>query len=553
MSTSSAIGHARRWLAAPSRDGRWRNDELLLAILGAASLVVLIAQARTLVHGLYLNADNASALVLPILAGHAPAGATVNLGDHPWYEPWWFMRLTAGWPHYRQLWELAPFVFALLGIASVAACAYHAIGRWSALVFAALLMSASATLRSVLYVPEARVAMVLHSGVLCGALLLVYRRANAHRCTPSFLLALGVPLVAFTGAGSTDELVIAGGVVPFLIAPAWGWWRSRGYAWKTTTCFALAVAVISLLIDSLLDHIMHADHVVAAPFPISFVAANGLWGNFQSLATEFSSLAGGYFFGLSASGSHLLVFASGALALLALAMTLRRVYVVLSAHSAGAQRAQVSERDFFIAFWGIALAVTVSAFVLTSAAEEAGNGRYLLAAWVAVAALIGTCATTVRTRAAITIGVCLFCALTLRSEIADGVPAYGIGPTAAVASAIERFVTVHNAYIGYGSYWDSSPVTWETHLRVRVYPIAQCGTPDGLGTSRSGWCPFYNNQISSWYRSRARTHTFLITDARATNPLKIEAPSPAFGHPTAEATFGEFHVYIYSYDLATGL
>jgi hypothetical protein len=37
----------------------------LLGLVGVVNLVVLLAQARALVHSLYLNADNASALVLP--------------------------------------------------------------------------------------------------------------------------------------------------------------------------------------------------------------------------------------------------------------------------------------------------------------------------------------------------------------------------------------------------------------------------------------------------------------------------------------------------------
>lgn len=77
----------RRLLAATRRTlrGSAATSGLvgLLALVALANLVVLLAQASALVHSLYLNADNASALVLAALAGHAPAGAVVNLGNHP--------------------------------------------------------------------------------------------------------------------------------------------------------------------------------------------------------------------------------------------------------------------------------------------------------------------------------------------------------------------------------------------------------------------------------------------------------------------------------------
>ena len=95
-------------LALAGRRGAWWWLAALAALIGAVNLLVLLIQARSLVSGLYLDADNASTFVVPALAGHLPAGAVVNLGNHAWYEPWWFMRATIGLPGYRALWEAAP-------------------------------------------------------------------------------------------------------------------------------------------------------------------------------------------------------------------------------------------------------------------------------------------------------------------------------------------------------------------------------------------------------------------------------------------------------------
>ncbi len=194
---------------------------MFAGLVGVANVVVLLAQAPALVRSLLLNADNASTFVLPALAGRAPAGSVVNLGNHPWYEPWWLMRATAGLPDYRQLWEAAPFVLALLGIAVAAACAWWALGRLAGLLCAVALLAASEPVRGIVDVPESHGLIVLHVAVLCIALLFVCGRAQRGRLTPVVLVLVGVPLVVFTGAGLTDELLLVSGLGPFVQIDSW--------------------------------------------------------------------------------------------------------------------------------------------------------------------------------------------------------------------------------------------------------------------------------------------------------------------------------------------
>jgi hypothetical protein len=327
---SQTIRRAAADLARDAGGARWRTPwpwlVAFLALVGAVNLVVLLAQAPALVHSLYLNADNASALVLPALAGHAPAGSVVNLGDHPWYEAWWYMRATAGLPGYRQLWEAAPFVTGLLGIAAVSACAWFALGRLAALICAVALLAASEVLRALLYTPDAHGLIVVHLGVLCGALLLVQRSSRAGPPAWGSLLLLGVPLVLVTGAGFTDQLLLVGGLGPFVLAPPLCWLRTGSRAWRAVSAFALATALLSGLLALLLAHVMREQHVVHAPFPIDFVGAEAILTGLQNLLVAFTALGGGSFFGAPVSGVNLLTFAAGALALLALAATLRALW-----------------------------------------------------------------------------------------------------------------------------------------------------------------------------------------------------------------------------------
>jgi hypothetical protein len=538
-----------RSLNSALRRASWPGLVWLVAVVGVANLVVLLAQASALIHSLYLSADNATALVVPALSGHAPAGAAMNLGNHPWYEPWWFMRATIGLPGYRQLWELAPFISGLLGSAAVGACAWWALGRLAGLASAVALFAASETQRGILYVPESHGLIVLHLAALCGALLFVQRTAFSGRLSPRALALVGVPLVLFTGAGFTDQLVLVSGLGPLILAPLLCWWRLRSPAWRAVSAFALATGILSGLLALLLTHVMQGQGVVHAVFPINFVASEAVLAGLQNLLTTLASLGGGAFFGAPASGAGLLTFLAGALTLLALVAILRALWrwAATADRPAEPRATQTGSRELFVAFWGLVLVFVLAIFVLTSVSASAGNGRYLVGAWAALAALLGILGTMPVARAAVLAGVALFGVLNIRAELASGVPPTGPGPSQAQAGTIERFVLAHGASVGYGGYWDSTPVTWETKLRVKIFPIDQCGTA-------AGWCPFGGSEINTWYAPRPHTRTFLLTDTRPGIPLGVTSPPAIFGPPIAEQTLeGGLTVYIYGHDIAGNL
>lgn len=531
-------GHTSRlWLAG------------FVALVGAVNLVVLLAQAPVLVHSVYLNADNASALVLPALASHAPAGSIVNLGNHAWYEPWWFMRATVGIPGHYGLWEAAPFLFGLLGIAVVAACTWWALGWVAGLLCAVALLASSESLRDILYVPESHGAVALHVGVLCGALLIVYREALRARARPTVLLLVGIPLVAFTGAGLTDQLLLISGLGPFILAPLLCRVRSGSEAWRTVSLFAVVTGVLSGLLALLLTHVMQEQHVIHAPFPVSFVYSEAMLQSLQNLIATVASLGGGAFFGEPASGPTLFTFVLGALTLLAFAAILRALWrwVESSDRPSAPHARREGARELFIAYWGLVLVATIAAFALTSVSGNTTNGRYLVGAWWAMAALLGILASTPAARTVLLVGVGLFGALTVRGELVNGVQPAGVGPSQQIAGVIEHYATAHGATIGYSGYWDASPTTWDTRMRIAIYPVTPCAAPTGM-------CPFYANNISTWYDARANTRTFLLTDTRPGVPSAMTSPPKSLGRPLAKAYVGEgMAVYIYNHDIASDL
>jgi hypothetical protein len=241
-----------------------------------------------------------------------------------------------------------------------------------------------------------------------------------------------------------------------------------------------------------------------------------------------------------------LTLIAGALTLAALVAILRALWRWASSTASASvpPSMHAASRELFVAFWGLVLVLVLAVFALTSVSGNTGDGRYLVGAWVAMAALLGMISTAAAARTVLVLGVALFAALNVWSEVSGGVRPAGIGPSQRLAGEIQHFVLAHGANIGYASYWDAAPVTWETHLRVQAYPLEPCATPIGV-------CPFYATQINTWYAPRPDTRTFLLTDTRPTVPAAITAPPASLGSPVAQQAVGEgLTVYVYDHDIA---
>ncbi len=294
-------------------------------------------------------------------------------------------------------------------------------------------------------------------------------------------------------------------------------------------------------------HILEHERIVHAPFPVDFVASEAIVGNLGNVAGALAGLGGGDFFGGPVSGGNLFTFAAGALTLLALALVLRALARRPTARAEKTERADAGgeAREIFIAYWGLVLVLTLLAFALTSFSGSAGNARYVIAAWPALAALVAVAATDPRTRPLVIAGAVAFVGLNLRGVLDSGVLPDGVGPSQQAAGAAERFAVANRATVGYTGYWDAAPITWETRLRLQVRPIEPCPT---------GICPYPTASISSWYRPRRAIRTFLITDARVNVPERIETPPAAFGVPVASTLLPEgLAIYVYDHDIASDL
>jgi hypothetical protein len=528
-------------------------------LLAAAGLLIIIVQAPSVVAQLYRDGDSAIGIVLPQLSGHLPTGTTIDIGDHAWYEAWWFMRATAGLPDHRAIWEAAPYVFAVVGFGAVAWTARMALGIREGLYTLVCLLAVSNTMRGIVFEPGARVGLLLHLALLCIALMVVWERARNGTADRRLLLGIGIPLAIFTAAGATDQLTIYDAIVPFVLSAGVWWWRTGERAARTLTLFGVVVGLVSLGGGVLLSKWMHHEGVSAAYTVNNYqLLPTGDFGNsIGNFLNTWTGLAGGDFFGQPISRAVLPTVILGVLTLFGLAAATWLVWK--TARSWWSERAERpvgaplatglddGRRSLFLAFWGSTLVIVVLSDTLTTV-WKAGSGRFLIGGWAAVAALAGAVARTRQGRILTIVLVAAFALVVGGQNVKDGVPANSTRTTysSATVKQISNFVESHDARVGYAAFWLSSNLTLASDYRIRAFPIFRCSEIPGHFCSE----PFGN--ISSWYVPRAHTNTFLligpINDADAPH-----APATNFGTPIATAVFGQFTVRVYGHDLAYDL
>ena len=520
------------------------QSAVLLAV-GVISLIVMIVQAPADVRQLYRDADTAVAFVLPQLAGHSPHGAVIDLGNHNWYEAWWFERATIGLPDHFLIWEVAPFVVYLLGIAAVCWGVGLALGYRAALYTAVALLVVGNQMRQVVFEPDVRVGLLVHMGLACVALVAVWGRACAGRLSGRWLLGVGAALTLFTAAGGTDQLLMIDGVAPFVLAAWLWWWRNGSREARSVALFATAVGLSSLIGEVLLTTVMVRAGVSSSLNlnSFQFVPAAALVTDVENTIVAWVSFADGNFFGTPVNKASILVFLLGTLSLLGLAvgvnLTLRTSRRWWSDRAITKARCEVGTRDLFLGFWMLVLIMTFASFMLTTASAYA-DSRYLLGSWIAVAVLLGAAVATRHGHTVLVVCLAVFSVVMIRDDVTFGIPSPGVAYSPPSVTRIKRFVLSEGASVGYAAYDYSHNFTWATRFQVKVFPVWPCPLRPGQACRRA------LSSDSAWFVPRADTRTFLITGAATA----ITAPPADFGAPIAKASFGQLTVFVYGHDVA---
>ncbi len=510
----------------------------LLAGAAALNVIVLFAQLRDFIEGLYRIPDIAFSEVLAALSGSAGPGRVVVLGSHPYYEAWWLEKATAGLPHHWQIWEAIPFVIAFLGIALMAWAAWRVLGAFAALLTTTVMVALGDAMRLVLFSSDAHGYAVAHGALIAAAMVFLAERAVRGGLSWPLLAGVGVALTILNAVGATDPLIEFTFLPSLAVAGCVAWWRHPGYAQRQLAVFCVAVCVASILGAQLLDSLMRSEHVVASSFPISFLGSTSILTKLQTTIVSLAGLGGGEFFGRPVAGTSLLVFTVGVLAIVGVLAVLGLVWRYTKSLDRRSST-MTTPQDIYVAFWIGVLVLSLGAYFLTSIGIEGAN-RYLPGAYAGIAALLPVLARGGALRRTLLAGgVALFAILIATNHLIEG-PLTGSGPSRGEAYKMLDFVRAEHADHGYSTYEVAPVATWQTRAALKVYPTFVCN-----GTLFPGAL----SEINTWYRPKAGTRSFLITQSGsnfASNP-------PALGAPLATASYGPYTVYVYGHDVAANL
>lgn len=539
---AAVLRWARVHLDRETLGARWREIwPWMPLVLAAGYAIVVLANLPAIIDSINIDSDVSIALMIGKLLGGAPAGSHVVLGDHPWYEELWFLRATASLPGYRQLWDIAPAAWSVLGIGILSWSAWRALGRWPAMLVASALLCLSAGGRFMFWSIDYHSLSVLHT-VLIGALV-VWLAGRARQLALWQVAELALVFGAISAApASGDQLFLYWAIVPMLLTAVLLVWRTRAREHWLMLALLGAVGVIALVGGALLHQDMVQRGITAAPFSVSIVAPNALLNNLVVLVRSFSYLAAGNFFGTSLDLPDATMLISALLfmaALVCLPFELRR-------RAARSEPAPVSldpsaaRRFAYIAYWSLSLLITSAVFVLSSAPADQYSARYVLAGYVAVAALLPLLALRNRGwQVSVTAGVCVFALIASYQVIRQPFQRrLESSPEPWQATALARFAASRHVGYGYTSYWSAADLTWTSGFKVRIYPVGQCSS------ASLSICPYYIG-ISSWYRPRPDTRSMLILNS------ELRLPDPALGAPIATKTIGDLTALVYPYDIAS--
>ena len=518
----------------------------LALLVAVAWLVLLLATLGRFLDTIYANADVAAAAVIGDLYSRAPDNAHVTLANYPWYVTLWLELLTRRLPFHRELWEVGPWVGSLAAVGMVAWATAKVAGRWAAGIVALVLVCTGKAFLFIQFAPSVRGTSIFFAALLGAFLVLLANRAGRLGGTAVHVV-VSVVVAAVAAAGlASDKLLYAMGLLPFLgagllvarLAP-----RTAALRIALTTGGITVGAVVG---SRIVVAEMHARRIAAAPYPVSFTTFDRLVTNaldaLQSLAVLFNGDVDGMAVGLRSP----LTVACAGLVVAAVVVVARFGYRwtrdAVRDLRAGSGRVPVEllPRAAHIAFWLLAAVLPLAAFLFTSAAGI-NNGRYLVstAFGLVVVVAVANAGAAPSRRLLVTLGAAVLALGGLVSVARDFDPS----PGNQFARDILPLVEGEGLQYGYAAYWNAMPLTWKSHLKVQVFPIVSCPrAPHGL-------CTYYLHTISSWYRPRPGTKTFLIVDHRYGPP----PPGARLGGTKEVVDFKHYSVYVYDYDIASNI
>ena len=517
----------------------WRWAVPAIAVVYLASLLTNI---RPLMARSMLDADAVSADVIGWTFGH-PGGGHVIAGTYGWYSTLLFELASRWLPLHRQIWELGPFVFSLLGIAVVGWCVRRVAGMWAGALTAGVLVCASPLMLQWL------ISGTEHSAAwVCVALLGWFAlELSEQRVGTVGLAGLAVAVGVIVGLNLSDLLVMVGGVAPFVICLAATQVPWRGRRPPAAVGIATLTVIVILIASKLTTSVMAGMGVTTChcePTNVFLAVGSGahnadLW--WSSLA----ALGNGNFFGHVAGVKTLIELAAGITTLIGFAVLCRNGWTAGTATLAStgdqlkpAERA----RRVVLLYWISSGLLTTAVFILSALPVNVAASRYLVGVIYSIAAVAAIAAAGQRRREMAAVAGAGIIALSGLISVVDGAATASRSPvlaTSALPGFIKQVAAIYQVRLGFAGYWNAAPATWASKMAVRVYPVSPCG---------AALCRFNDHTNSTWYTPVSGARSFLLLDPTA---IDVHAAPAGLGKPLAVFSQPPYTAYIYRYDIAS--
>ncbi|CAN5872558.1 hypothetical protein BH23ACT12_BH23ACT12_00160 [soil metagenome] len=509
-----------------------------------AYLFTLAFNVRELLEGHYhWRPDFVWAPLLARDLAETGGGGLINVGDTPHYSTIWFLVLTEGLPFSRQLWEVAPFLITLCGLALMAWSAHKVAGSWAGFMTMAIGVAGGPAI----FATTLTEGMRSHTWFAVGATsaFLIFLATRPESLKARALVGISVLAGTFTGITlASDPLFAVCGLAPLLGTATLGWLIYRTSRIRDLAIVAWATSVLGIGLSVIIENRMQAAGYRKTLLPdYSFVTLDQFLGALKALVTDILTLTNGNFFGQRVGLLSLATLGIAVLSVVALSLP----FFLLKPRLRHARTEHGREPwMLYVIFWTLAMLATAAAYLLSPIPTAFGQSlttRYLVPVFYGIAAIVPVWAAEAGWRKILTAGattvLCMVSLLNLRSHLAE--VQLPIQPQAAKIAA---FLDDQGLERGYASYRIAHTFTYSNEKEQRAYPVYNCEYPE------ADICPFYVNTRTTWYEPQVGAETFLIADPPDYLSLTVPAVD-IFGEPKQSREFGGFTVLVYDYDIAS--
>ena len=332
-------------------------------------LVVLATTFTRLIERVYWDSDAATAG----LVGEGAGDGAVVLFRYGWFTSLWFELLTRSLPFHRQVWEVAPYVFALASVALLAWASWRLAGPWAAAMTATVAVAASP------FVNYSRVTVNYHTATWVATVVLaVFALWLAQKPRIDRAITAGVLVTLLAGTTLASDLLFAFvGLTPLAVTGLLLLFMLRS---RFEGALIVASAALALPVAWVTSQVMSASRIEVVPVSVKFADVDQLWPNFVRWVRMSMQLSNGdYVIDARLGARSLLAAACAALVLVALAIPFVLVGRELLAATPSPPRL------VYASFWATCLALNGASFVSSS---EGNTGHYLTPTLYALAATV---------------------------------------------------------------------------------------------------------------------------------------------------------------------